>query len=206
MHAASESMNAYRAGRKAFESGDFDHAAIAFRWASGLDPDNPIYSHAAAMSVARVGDHDKATQLYLRAAMATRRTLGEAHPFMLVVVSGLVAHCRDGEVAANGVAEMARRALARADPGAVAQSGDRTLQALAVLGEAAGHLDAAIPFFRAATAFRRDRYGDRHSRTAFCIAALADIYRRTGDAGKAERLLERAVSAGVAVGAGGTAA
>ena len=91
MHTASESMDAYRTGRKAYLTGDYDKAITAFRWASGLDPDNPIYSHSAALSAVRAGDETGAEQLFLRAILGTQRTLGTDHPFMLLVASDLAA-------------------------------------------------------------------------------------------------------------------
>jgi tetratricopeptide (TPR) repeat protein len=191
MHIASESMNAYRAGRKAYLTGDYNGAITAFRWASGLDPDNPIYSHSAALSASRAGDEASAEQLFLRAILGTRRTLGADHPFMLLVARDLADFYgkkgRDEEAV-----KLAGGVVASANPLAVAGSSDKTLGALAELCGKAGRLSVAIPFYRSALASRRDQYGDRHPKTAACIAGLVEIHRKLGDNGKARQLLEKA--------------
>lgn len=184
-------MNAYHAGRNAYRSGNYDEAATAFRWASGLDPDNPIYSHSAALSAARAGDGASAERLFTHAILGTRRTLGADHPFMLLVARDLVAfHEKKGRHEEG--AALASRVVDSASPLAVAQSSDKTLRALADLCGISGRLSAAIPFYRSALASRRDQYGDRHPKTASCIAGLAEIHRKLGDNGKARQFLEKA--------------
>lgn len=191
MHTASESMNAYRAGRRAYLTGDYDEAITAFRWASGLDPDNPVYSHSAALSALKAGDMASAERLFLRAILGTQRSLGNDHPFMLLVARDL-AVLYETKGLNKEMATLANRIVACANPLAVARSGDRTLQALAELCGKAGRLQAAIPFYRFALDSRRDQYGDRHPRTTACVDALEKIHRKLGDAGKARLLLERA--------------
>jgi tetratricopeptide (TPR) repeat protein len=198
-------MNAYRAGRKAYLTGDYDEATTAFRWASGLDPDNPIYSHSAALSAVRAGNETGAEQLFLRAILGTQRTLGTDHPFMLLVASDL-ATFYEKKGRGEEAAEIASRVVTSANPDAVARSSDKTLRALADLCGKVGCLSAAIPFFRSALASRRDQYGDRHSKTASCIAGLAEIHRKLGNDGKARLLLEKARFARAAGNSGGAAA
>lgn len=198
-------MNAYRAGRKAYLTGDYDEAITAFRWASGLDPDNPIYSHSAALSAVRAGDETSPEKLFLRAILGTQRTLGVDHPFMLLVARDLAAFYEKKGRGEEAV-EIANRAVAGANPLAVARSSDKTLQALADLCGRARRLSVAIPFYRSALASRRDQYGDRHPKTASCIAGLAEIYRKLGNDGKARLLLEKARFARAAGGQDGAAA
>ena len=193
-------MNAYRAGRQAYLTGDYEEAITAFRWASGLDPDNPIYSHSAALSAVKAGDMASAERLLLRAILGTQRTLGANHPFMLLVARDL-AEFYEKKGRCEEMTELASHAIACANPHAVARSGDRTLQALAELCGKAGRLPVAIPFYRSALASRRDQYGDQHPRTAACIAGLAEIHRKLGDEGKARLLLGKAGLTGAAVGA-----
>ena len=102
--------------------------------------------------------------------------------------------------------KIASRVVARANPLAVARSSDKTLKALADLCGKVGRLSAAIPFYRSALASRRDQYGDRHSKTASCIAGLAEIHRKLGNDGKARLLLEKARFARAAGNSGGAAA
>lgn len=205
MHTASESMKAYRAGRKAYLTDDYDAAITAFRWASGLDPNNPVYSHSAALSAVRAGDGAGAERLFLRAILGTRRTLGADHPFMLLVARDLaVFYEKKGR--GDEAMEIASRAVARANPLAVARSSDKTLQALADLCGKAGRLSAAIPFFRSALASRRGQYGDRHPKTASCIAGFAEIHRKLGNHGKARLLLEKFRFVRAAGNSGGAAA
>ena len=205
MHTASESMKAYRAGRKAYLTGDYDAAITAFRWASGLDPNNPVYSHSAALSAVRAGDGATAERLFMRAILGTQRTLGADHPFMLLVARDLVAFY-EKKGRGDEAMEIASRAVARANLLAVARSSDKTLQALADLCGKAGRLSVAIPFFRSALASRRDQYGDRHPKMASCIAGLAEIHRKLGDNGKARLLLEKARFVRAAGNSGGAAA
>jgi tetratricopeptide (TPR) repeat protein len=198
-------MKAYRAGRKAYLTGDYDEAITAFRWASGLDPDNPIYSHSAALSAERAGDGAAAERLFLRAFLGTQRTLGADHPFMLLVTRDLAVFYEKKGRGEEAV-EIANRAVACANPLAVALCSDKTLQALAELCGKAGRLSVAIPFYRSALASRRDQYGDRHPKTASCIAGLAEIHRKLGDNGKAHLLLEKASFVRAAGNSGGAAA
>lgn len=190
MHTASELMNAYRAGRQAYLTGDYEEAITAFRWASGLDPDNPIYSHSAALSAVKAGNEVNAERLFLRAILGTQRTLGASHPFMLLVARDL-AEFYEKKGRCEEMTELASRVIARVDHDAVAHSGDKTLQALADLCRKAGRLHLSIPFYRSALASRRDQYGDRHPKTLACIAGLAKIHRRLRDEGKAGRLPEK---------------
>lgn len=186
-------MDAYRAGRKAHLSGDYEKAIMAFRWASGLDPDNPVYSHSAALSAVKAGNAAAAERLFLRAILETQRTLGADHPFMLLVARDLAALCQK-KGGGEEMVEIANRAIACANPPAVARASDKTLQALADLCGMAGRLPAAIPFFRSALASRRDQYGDGHPKTASCIAGLAEIHHKLGDNGTASLMLEKARS------------
>ena len=191
MSTVNESVNAYRAGSSAYTSGNYTKAAIAFRWASGLDPSNPVFSHAAALSAAKAGDGASAEWLFVRAISGTKRQLGARHPFMLLVARDLAAYYRR-KGRAEDMAKLASRIVARANPPAVARSGDKTLQALADLCGMAGRLSAAIPFYQSALDSRREQYGDGHPKTAACIAGLAEIHRKLGDAGKARQMFAKA--------------
>lgn len=205
MSRANESINSYRAGQGAYLSGQYNKAAAAFRWASGLDPDNPVFSHAAAMSAARAGDGVGAEWLFVRAILGTRRQLGARHPFMLLVARDLAAfYGRKGR--GGDMTKLAGRIVARADAPAIARSGDKTLQALADLYGMVGRLSAAIPFYQSALESRREQYGDRHPKTAACIAGLAKLHRKLGDTGKAHRLREEARTVREARGSDGIAA
>ncbi|MBE9559070.1 MAG: hypothetical protein IMF08_19585 [Proteobacteria bacterium] len=80
MTTANESMKAYRTGRVAYDEGEYEDATAAFRWASGLDPDNPMYGHSAALSALKAGDEAGAERLFLRAVLATQVPSGLATP------------------------------------------------------------------------------------------------------------------------------
>lgn len=183
-------MNAYNIGRSAYMAGNYGEAATAFRWAAGLDPDNPIYCHSAALSAARAGDEAEAERLYRRALAGTERTLGDSHPFMLLVARDL-ADLHEKKGRSEKASELAGRVVALASPLAVAQSGDKTLGALADLCDQSGNISTAVPFYRAALASRRDQYGDSHPKTVSCAVQLAKIHGRLGDNGKARELLEK---------------
>ena len=172
MRAGKESMAAYRAGKSAFETGDYKEATTAFRWAAGLDPDNPIYSHAAALSAARAGADAQAEQLFLRAITAIQRTLGESHPFMLIVARDFTAHCRKNGRTESNIVAFAQRFVKGADISAIARSGDRTLQALADLCATAGRPLDAMAIFEKALEYRRNKYGQDHPKTRLCGKAL----------------------------------
>jgi predicted Zn-dependent protease len=177
-------MAAYRAGKSAYETGDYKDATTAFRWAAGLDPDNPIYSHAAALSAARAGADDLAGQLFIRAVAAIRQTLGVSHPFMLIVTRDFSRYCRNTGVAGMNGAAFAQQVVAWGDIHAVARSGDRTLQALKELCAYAGRAGDAVPFFEMALKYRRDKYGRDHAKTRFCINVLTrPCSNRAGDIG-----------------------
>lgn len=185
------SINSYQTGHNAYLSGNYNKAAAAFRWASGLDPDNPVFSHAAALSAARAGDGTGAEWLFVRSILGTKRQLGARHPFMLLVARDLAAfYERKGRGAE--MAKLAGRIVGRADRAAIARSGDKTLRALADLCGMVGRLSAAIPFYQSALESRREQYGDRHPKTAACSAGLAALHRKLGDAGKAHLLREEA--------------
>jgi len=190
-------MNAYRAGRQAYLTGDYEEATTAFRWASGLDPDNPVYSHSAALSAVKAGDMANAERLFLRAVLGTRRTLGAGHPFMLLVARDL-AEFYEKKGRCEEMTELAGRVIARVDHDAVAQSGDKTLQALADLCCKAGRLHLSIQFYRSALASRRDKFGARHPKTLACAAGLAKAHRRLGVEGEADPVRSAAAVEGAA--------
>lgn len=176
MRADTEFMAACRAGKSAYETGIYQEAEAAFRWAAGLDPDNPIYSHAAALSAAKAGACEQAESLFLRAISAIQRTLGERHPFTLIVARDLSMHYLRSGRSENDVAPFAKRIVGCCDPLAIERSGDRTLKALSDLCTIAGQPSAAIPFFEAAAESRRKQYGNNHARTRFCTVTLAAIH------------------------------
>jgi tetratricopeptide (TPR) repeat protein len=183
MYVTSKTMTAYRAGRHAFSSGDFEQATTEFRWAAGLDPDNPIYSHAAAQSAARAGAYEQAEHLYLRALTVTSRTLGAKHPFMLIVACDLAAHRQQKGDGDPGLKQFGKQIVDLADLPAVARSGDRTLRALAELCGIADCLSTAVPFFEAALVSRREQFGEEHPKTRSCSDALAEIFSRLASVG-----------------------
>lgn len=191
MPIANESMNAYRSGRTAYGAGDYEEAATAFRWASGLDPDNPMYSHSAALSALRAGDDAGAERLFLRAVLATQRTLGSGHPFMVLVAQEL-AELYGKQGRAEEMRSLARRVIACINAPAIAQSNNKTLRRVADLCGKAGRLRAAIPFYRSALACRRDLCGDGDPKTAECLAGLAEIHRQLGDFETSRGLLAKA--------------
>lgn len=168
-------MAAYRAGKSAYETGDYKEAATALRWAAGLDPDNPIYSHAAALSAAKAGARDQAERLFMRALAAIQRTLGESHPFTLIVARDMAMYRGTNGETEPSLEALARRVVARADPCAIARSGDRTLQALAELCVLAGKPSLATPLFEAALEYRRSQHGCGHAKAHFCSSALAGL-------------------------------
>lgn len=181
MGAGKGSKTAYRAGKTAFETGNYKEAANAFRWAAGLDPENPVYSHAAALSAARAGAVDQAERLFFRALAAIQRTLGESHPFMLIVARDFTVYCRKNNRPELDIAAFVKRIVDSGNVQAIARSGDRTLQALAELCAIAGRPCDAIPFFEEALEYRRNTHGSNHPKTRLCAITL-DRIRTNGNA------------------------
>lgn len=188
MTTVNESMKAYRSGRIAYGEGEYEKATTAFRWASGLDPDNPMYGHSAALSALKAGDEAGAERLFLRAVLATQRTLGPDHPFMVLVTQDLAGlYAKQGR--AEEMRNLARRVIACISPLAIAQSSNKTLRSVADLCDKAGRLRAAIPFYRSALSCRRDLCGDSDPKTLECLAGLAEIYGKLGDFETSQNLL-----------------
>jgi tetratricopeptide (TPR) repeat protein len=191
MPSASQSMNAHRTDRTTHGAGDCEKAKPAFRWASGLDPDNPMYGHSAAQSALRAGDAAGAERLFQHAIQAIRRTLGSGHPLMVLVAQDL-AELYEKQGRVEEMRCLARRVVACISPPAIAQSNDKSLRRVAHLCGKTGHLRDAIPFYRSALACRRDMCGDNHSKIARCLAGLADIHRQLGDLETSRGLLAQA--------------
>lgn len=91
MNSSGNSMAIYLDGRRAMQGGDLDKAFTAFRWASCLDPHNPLYSHAAAQAASQAGNQEDAESLYLRAINDVEDVFGPAHQHVSVVAQDLVA-------------------------------------------------------------------------------------------------------------------
>lgn len=190
MSVSEDTLTAWHRGPVASRSDKRQEAEKASRWSAGLDPDNPIYSHSAALSAVRAGDGESAERLFLRALSGTRDRLGQDHPFMLLVARDWAAFRESRGDAAAG-ARLAQQILPLANPLAVARAGDKTLDALTDLCRFAGCLHVAVPFFNAALACRYDEYGADHKKTAVCIAKFAEIYRKLGDENSAYELCRR---------------
>lgn len=136
MQKESESMKAYRLGLAAYQSGDFESASVSFRWAAGIDPENPVYCLAAARSAACAGANGEAERLFLLAMSATRRAMGEGHPFILLAARDLAAlYGRTGR--REDMKALARQVIGAAYPRAVARAGQRAVAALKDLWEMA---------------------------------------------------------------------
>lgn len=190
MSVSEDTFTVWHRGQVASRPNKREEAEKASRWSAGLDPDNPIYSHSAALSAVRAGDGESADSLFRRALVGTRDRLGSGHPFMLLVARDFAAF-RQSRGDAPAAAQLAQQILPRANPLAVAQAGDKTLDALTDLCRFAGCLHVAIPFFNAALACRLDEYGVDHKKTAVCIAKFAEIYRKLGDDKSAYELCRR---------------
>lgn len=188
----SNSMKAYELGRRAIESGDFGTARSAFRWAVGLDPDNPIFTYAAANAAFRARREDEAETLFRRAMEDTVKTLGPTHPHLATVAHGMVQlyekQGRDEEVR-----RLCREVVGNLDPRVAATANGRVLRRFADLFQRAGRPREAVLLYRHALAYRRGRYGDSHPQVAECMGSLAEFYHRTGGYEKARRLLKTAM-------------
>jgi tetratricopeptide (TPR) repeat protein len=184
-------MNAYRTGQTTGSAGGHEKSVTAFRCASGLDLENPIYGHSAALSALRAGDAAGAERLFLRAILAVRRNLDSGHPLMVLVAHDLAGlYGKQGRV--EEMRSLAHRVVASISASAIAQSNDKTLRRVADLFGMTGRLRAAIPFYRSALACRREMCGDRHPKTAGCLAGLAEIHRQLGDIETSRSLLTEA--------------
>jgi len=187
----SASMDAYQNGRRAMERGDIGTARSAFRWAVGLDPRNPIYTHAAAMAAAKAGRQAEAEILFRHAISDTVTALGPSHPHLVTVAHGLAELC-EGQGRVDEARLLCRQIVAKIDPKIAEMANSRVLRRFAGLCCRAGIPDAALALFRRAIAFRCRLYGDSHPMIAEYLAGLAELHRRMGSDAKARAVRKRA--------------
>lgn len=77
---ASTAVNHVRKGIELFSGGDYDAAVQAFTEADVAEPENPVILFDRACALAAAGDHEKAKELYLEAALARDASLAsDAH-------------------------------------------------------------------------------------------------------------------------------
>ncbi len=184
------SMDAYQNGRRAMEDGDFTAARSAFRWAVGLDPSNPIYTHAAAMAAVKAGRQAEAETLFRRAISDTLATLGPSHPHLVTVAHGLAELCeRQGRV--NEAHMLCRQIVADTDPNIAEMANSRVLRRFAELCHRAGVPGAALALYRRAIDFRCRLYGDSHALIAEYLTGLAELHSRMGNDAKAGAVRNR---------------
>lgn len=185
----SHSMKSYQTGRQAIEKGDVLTARTAFRWAVGQDPENPVYTYAAATAALKAGREDEAETLLRQAMDDTVGYLGHSHPHLVTVVHMLAqlylkqareedAHRLCGEIVRN------------MDPDSAAAGNSRTLRRLAMLFRTAGRPRDAVGLYRRALMHRRGKYGDTHPKVAECLAGLAEVHNHLGSHDKARALLK----------------
>lgn len=189
----SSSMKAYETGRQAIEKGDFSAARSAFRWAAGLDPDNPVYTYAAADAAFRAGREDEAEKLFRRAMADTVTALGRAHPHLATVADGL-ARIYEKQGREDEVRKLSGAVIDGLDLNAAAMASSRVLRRFAGLFRRAGRPHGAVQLYRMALAFRRSRYGDSHPLVAECLLGLAEIHHHLGNREKAKSLLKLAAA------------
>lgn len=171
--------------------GEYSAARSAFRWAVGLDPSNPIYTHAAAMAAGKAGRHDEAEELYRRALSDTVESLGSSHPHLVTVAYGLAQLCER-----QGRADEARRLcqdiVANIDPEMAEMANSRVLRRFAGLCDRAGDHLTALALYRRAIAFRCRLYGNSHPVIAEYLAGLAELHHQLGQHAEARAVRKRA--------------
>lgn len=186
----SGSMDAYQNGQRAMEEGDFTAARSAFRWAVGLDPSNPIYTHAAAMAAAKAGRLVEAETLFRRAISDTLATLGPSHPHLVTVAHGLTELCeKQGRV--NEAYMLCRQIVADIDPNIAKMANSRVLRRFAELCHRAGVPGAALALYRRAITFRCRLYGHSHFLIGEYLTGLAELHNRMGNDAKARTVRNR---------------
>jgi len=191
--ARSRSVAAYRSGRRAMEERNFSAARSAFRWAVGLDPSNPIYSHAAAMAAAKAGRHDEAEELFRRAMSDTVTTLGPAHPHLVTVAHGLAELCA-GQGRLDEARLLCQQIIAKIDPKVAEMANSRVLWRFAGLCRRAGAPGIALALYRRAISFRCRLHGDSHPVIAEYLTGLAELLHQIGRPAKAKAIRKRAVA------------
>lgn len=174
------------------EKGDFSTARSAFRWAAGLDPSNPIYSHAAALAAVKAGRRDEAEILFRRAKSETIAALGPSHPHLVTVGHGL-AQLLEKQGRVDEARLLCRQIVTDIDPKVAAMANSRVLRRFAELCCRAGTPGAALALYRRAIAFRCRLYGDSHPVIAAYLAGLAELHQLMGSDVKARAVRNRAM-------------
>lgn len=185
------SRAAYRSGRHAMSRGEYGAARSAFRWAVGLDPTNPIYTHAAATAAGKAGRLDEAEELYRRALADTMTSLGPSHPHLVTVAHGLSDLCeRQGR--SHEARLLCQDIVAKTDPKMAEQANSRVLRRFAGLCDRAGAPDIALALYRRAITFRCGLYGNSHPIIAEYLAGLAEFHQKLGHHAEARAVRKRA--------------
>ena len=187
---ASDSKIAYRTGRRAMATGRYSAARSAFRWAVGLDPKNPIYTHAAAMAADRAGWRDEAEELYRRALADTAAALGESHPHLVTVAHGLVELLeRRGRI--EEARALAVDIVARIDPAMAETANSRVLERFAALCRRADALAPALALYRRAIGLRCRLHGNWNPMISGYLAGLARLHQQMGHYARARAVRRR---------------
>lgn len=176
MLATRSSAHAYSAGRAAMEAGDDAVAQAAFRWASRVDPGNPVYAHAAAMADRDPADPTSTEMAFRKTIALTRREFGRSHPLVAVAATALV-DLYDREGRHTEACRLSRRAIEQMDYSVAAAASMRTLRRLEDLCCRVGHRQVAVDLYRLALAHRRAVYGGQHPKVAECLDQLFRLYR-----------------------------
>jgi tetratricopeptide (TPR) repeat protein len=173
------------------EKGQYSAARSAFRWAVGLDPDNPIYTHAAAMAADKAGRDDEAEELFRRAISVTVTSLGASHPHLVTVAHGLARLCeRQGRV--DEARLLCREIVANTDPKMAEMANSRVLRRFAGLCRRADAPKIALALYRRAIVFRCRLYGNSHPMMVEYLVGLAELHHHMGSDAEARAVRKRA--------------
>jgi len=180
-----------RVHRHVVAKGEYGAARTAVRWAAGLDPANPIYTHAAALAADKAGRYDEAEVLYRRAISDLLRSLGPSHPHLVTVACGL-AQLYEHQHRDDEARRLCREIVAGTDRKIAEMANSRVLRRFAELCRRADAAHVAIELYRRAITFRCRVYGNSHPIIARYLAGLADLYRQTGRDAEARAVRKRA--------------
>lgn len=172
MAAKNAPAKAYKAGQEALQVGDFKSAQTSFLWAATLEPENPLFMHAAAGATVRMGKYREAEGMYRKAISCAEHTMGEGQPRAALVAYSLV-EMYDNQGRVDEARQLCERVVARLDREEAIHANGQTVTRLAEMYRKAGRAEDAETLCHDALAWRERIHRDDQKKLADFRAGLA---------------------------------
>lgn len=184
MAAKNAPAKAYKAGQEAIQLGDYKSAQTSFLWAATLEPDNPLYMHAAAGATSRMGKYREAEGMYRKAISCAERTMGRGQPRAALIAYSLI-EMYDNQGRVDESRQLSQRVVTGLDREEAVHANSQTVSRLAEMFRRAGMERDAEALCRDALAWRERIHRDDREKLAdfrVGLAAFLEVATAPGEA------------------------